>query len=245
MSRLYLRAAARLRQRNGDPGRACAACCRRLIDTQGGLSTRARLALRYEHLLLRPALASDTCRLEALSGRDRRRADRRAICTWSALLGRILEHLSGFRGVVAAAQCRAFRRGFRRCAAAVDGVVHEWLASERGLAATPHAQRSRADVRVELRPAFDELPLAALIDAVEQALGHAGADRGQARGRTGVRPAQCREPDVLRRRRAPRGGGAVDGSRASSASTRKWRTSRACTRTMRWRGSAAQMPRLQ
>jgi GTP cyclohydrolase I len=50
-------------------------------------------------------------------------------------------------------------------------VVGEWLASERGLAATPHAQRSRADIRVELRPAFDELPLVALIDAIEQGLG--------------------------------------------------------------------------
>ena len=34
-----------------------------------------------------------------------------------------------------------------------------------------HAQRSRADIRVELRPAFDELPLVPLIDAIEQALG--------------------------------------------------------------------------
>ena len=49
--------------------------------------------------------------------------------------------------------------------------VHDWLASERGLAATPHAQRSRASVRVELRPQFDELPLVALLDAIEAALG--------------------------------------------------------------------------
>src|SRR5690606_20404531 len=38
--------------------------------------------------------------------------------------------------------------------------VHDWLASERGLAATPHAQRSRADVSVRLHPATDALPLA-------------------------------------------------------------------------------------
>ena len=50
-------------------------------------------------------------------------------------------------------------------------MVEEWLASERGLAATPHAQRSRAPVRVELRPAFDEIPLAALVDGIEAALG--------------------------------------------------------------------------
>jgi GTP cyclohydrolase I len=49
-------------------------------------------------------------------------------------------------------------------------VVRDWLASERGLAATPHAQRSRAEVQVELQPTFDELPVADLIDRVEAAL---------------------------------------------------------------------------
>src|SRR5690606_33747563 len=50
-------------------------------------------------------------------------------------------------------------------------VVRDWLASERGMAATPHAQRSRAQVRVELRPSFDEVPVACLVDALEDALG--------------------------------------------------------------------------
>ena len=50
------------------------------------------------------------------------------------------------------------------------GVVRDWLASERGMAATPHAQRSRAQVKVELKPAFDEMPLIALVDALESAL---------------------------------------------------------------------------
>ena len=51
------------------------------------------------------------------------------------------------------------------------GVVHDWLASPRGLAATPHAQRSRAGISVRLRPAFDRLPLAELVDAIEDSLG--------------------------------------------------------------------------
>src|SRR5690606_28309849 len=50
-------------------------------------------------------------------------------------------------------------------------VVRDWMASERGMAATPHAQRSTASLRVELRQAFEELPVEALVDAVEQALG--------------------------------------------------------------------------
>src|SRR3546814_1070248 len=51
------------------------------------------------------------------------------------------------------------------------GVVHDWLASERGLAATPHAQRSSADVRVQLKPSFGQLSIESLIDAIEAALG--------------------------------------------------------------------------
>ena len=38
------------------------------------------------------------------------------------------------------------------------------------MAATPHAQRSRAQVRVQLRPQFDELPLVSLIDGLEAVL---------------------------------------------------------------------------
>src|SRR5690606_40325628 len=49
--------------------------------------------------------------------------------------------------------------------------VAGWLASERGMAATPHAQRSEARVQVELRPELEELPLVALVDALEASLG--------------------------------------------------------------------------
>ncbi|HJU27284.1 MAG TPA: GTP cyclohydrolase, FolE2/MptA family, partial [Rhodanobacteraceae bacterium] len=47
--------------------------------------------------------------------------------------------------------------------------VREWLGSERGMSAVPHAQRSTAKVRVKLGPGFD-LPVAELIDAIERAL---------------------------------------------------------------------------
>ena len=50
-------------------------------------------------------------------------------------------------------------------------VVSDWLASERGLAATPHAQRSRADIRVQLRAGIRRIAVGRLIDAIEAALG--------------------------------------------------------------------------
>ncbi len=141
-----------------------------LVDTQGGLSTRARLVLRYEHLMLRSALASEHAGWKrypveidaSLIDGHLRLGLRFAVeysstCPASAALSRQLN-------------AERFAQDFAD-ARPLSSAVHEWLASERGLAATPHAQRSRADVRVELRHAFEELPLAALVDAVEEALG--------------------------------------------------------------------------
>ncbi|WP_225876212.1 GTP cyclohydrolase FolE2 [Lysobacter solisilvae (ex Woo and Kim 2020)] len=141
-----------------------------LVDTQGGLSSRARLVLRYEHLMLRPALASANAGWKrypveidaALVDGHLRLGLRFAVeysstCPASAALSRQLN-------------ADRFAQDFAD-ARPLSSAVHEWLASERGLAATPHAQRSRADIRVELRHAFEELPLAALVDAVEAALG--------------------------------------------------------------------------
>jgi len=142
-----------------------------LVDTQGELSDAARVTLRFDQLLRRPALASAHAgwkrypvEIEAtLVGGHLRLALRFAVeysstCPASAALSRQLN-------------AERFRADFAAARPLSAQVVGDWLTSERGLAATPHAQRSRADVRVELRPAFDELPLLALIDAVEAALG--------------------------------------------------------------------------
>lgn len=142
-----------------------------LVDSQAGLSSQARLVLRYDHLLLRAALASDnagwkrypveiTAALVAghLQLSLRFAVDYSSTCPASAALSRQLN-------------AERFFEDFADARPMSATVVRDWLASERGLAATPHAQRSRADIRVELRPAFDELPLTSLIDAVEAALG--------------------------------------------------------------------------
>ncbi|SDY97145.1 GTP cyclohydrolase I [Lysobacter sp. yr284] len=141
-----------------------------LIDGQGGISSAARLVLRYEQLLLRPALASANAgwkrypvEIDArlLDGHLqlglRFAVEYSSTCPASAALSRQLN-------------AERFVADFAAAHPLSTAVVGDWLASERGLAATPHAQRSRADVRVELRPAFDELPLVALIDALETAL---------------------------------------------------------------------------
>jgi len=140
-----------------------------LVETQAGLSTAARLVLRYEQMLLRPALASanagwkrypieiDASLVDGhLQVALRFSVEYSSTCPASAALSRQLN-------------ADRFAEDFAD-ARPLSSAIHEWLASERGLAATPHAQRSRVDVRVQLRPAFDELPLTALIDALETVL---------------------------------------------------------------------------
>jgi GTP cyclohydrolase I len=141
------------------------------VDSQRGLSTRARLNVRYEHLLLRPALESGH------AGWKRYPVEIEASLDgghFSLLLGFSVEYSSTCPASAALSRqlnAERFASDFAAARPLSTAVVRDWLASERGLAATPHAQRSRARVRVELRPAFDELPLVDLVDAVEAALG--------------------------------------------------------------------------
>jgi GTP cyclohydrolase I len=141
------------------------------VESQQGLSASARLVLRYDHLLQRAALASGHVGwkrypvvLEATLREGHLRlaltlsVEYSSTCPASAALSR-QRNAQRFAGDFAAARPLS------------PEVVRDWLASERGLAATPHAQRSRAEVRVELKPAFDELPVAALVDVLEAALG--------------------------------------------------------------------------
>lgn len=141
------------------------------IDSQSGLASTARLTLRYEHLLLRRALASDNAgwksypvevdaSLSAI-GVEVVLAfgvDYSSTCPASAALSR-------------KANADRFEADFNGAQPPSSAAVRDWLASERGLAATPHAQRSRADVRAVLVDGASALPLRELVDAVEAALG--------------------------------------------------------------------------
>ena len=170
MSRLYLQLQEALAGEPVTPA-GLRRVLQQFVDSQRGASTRARLVLRYDHLLRRRALASDNAgwkryplRIEATLVDGHLQlvlgfaVEYSSTCPASAALSRQLN-------------AERFVADFAAARPLSAAVVHEWLASERGLAATPHAQRSRADVRVELKPAFEELPVVALVDAVEAALG--------------------------------------------------------------------------
>ena len=170
MSRLYLQLQQAFAQESITPA-GLRRVLQGFVESQQGLSTSARLVLRYDHLLQRKALASEhrgwkrypvtidaTLREGHLRLALELAVEYSSTCPASAALSRQLN-------------AERFAADFAAARPLSNEVVRDWLASERGLAATPHAQRSRAEVRVELRPAFDELPVAALIDALEDALG--------------------------------------------------------------------------
>ena len=182
------------------------------VDSQQGLSTGARLVLRYDHLLQRAALASGhqgwkrypvvveaTLRDGHLRLALTLAVEYSSTCPASTALSRQLN-------------AERFADDFAGARPLSTDVVREWLASERGLAATPHAQRSRADVRDRIASGVRRIAGGVAGRCARSGARHAGADRGQARGRAGVRRTQRRQPDVLRgcgASRCRRAGGAI------------------------------------
>ncbi|RMH93055.1 GTP cyclohydrolase I FolE2 [Lysobacter pythonis] len=169
MSRLYLKLQQVLPSARLDDANL-RALMRGLIDSQEGIAQRARLVLRFDQLLERPALISANrgwkrypvelaleAEEDALRAWLRVEVEYSSTCPASAALSRELN-------------AEAFAAEFGEGVVEADA-VRDWLASKAGLAATPHAQRSVATVRVALREGFEDLPLQALVDALEAALG--------------------------------------------------------------------------
>ena len=168
MSRLYLQLQQMLPQSRLD-ALALDALLAGLIESQQGASDRVQLLIRYDHLLERPALVSANrgwknypvaLRSEHGAAGTRHllslQVEYSSTCPASAALSRELN-------------ADAFARRFGQGDVDADA-VRDWLASREGMAATPHAQRSIADVEVELAAGFERLPVQALVDALEQAL---------------------------------------------------------------------------
>lgn len=167
MSRLYLALERALATQPLTPA-GLNALLHTLLASHAGLATRARLVIHHSQLLRRHALVSANAGwrsypvwVEAQLADDR----------FSLKLG--CEVLYSSTCPASAALSRQLNQ--ERFDADFAGVlpsphaVREWLGSERGMAATPHAQRSTAQVGVRLVPGFD-LPIGELIGRVEAAL---------------------------------------------------------------------------
>lgn len=170
MSRLYRRIQDALAEETLTPARL-RRVLQECVESQGALSSSARLTLRFDQLLNRRALSSDN------SGWKRYPLEIDAALVGGHLalsLAFSVEYSSTCPASAALSRqlnAERFAEDFAAAHPLSTHVVRDWLASERGLAATPHAQRSRAEIRVELQPAFDELPVGDFIDRAEAALG--------------------------------------------------------------------------
>lgn len=63
-----------------------------------------------------------------------------------------------------------FEQNFEQSNPVEPQQVKQWLGSSQGVVATPHGQRSKADVTVRLSANLSDFPLTALIDRIEQSL---------------------------------------------------------------------------
>lgn len=169
MSRLYLHVD---RMLTSEPISPCTVrrVLKEFLDSHAELSDRAMLKLRFEHMLRRRALESDNSgwrsypvEITGIMERNQFSLELAvevvysSTCPCSAALARQLIQ-------------ERFRQDFDSAAPLDPAKVLAWLGSEQGICATPHSQRSTAEVRTRLVPSFASFPIVDLIDRLEGAL---------------------------------------------------------------------------
>lgn len=142
---------------------------RDFLDSHADLSDAAMLRARFDHRLRRAALRSDNSGWKAYPVEVSARMQQ----------GRFSLELSVSVAYSSTCPCSAalarqliqqrFEVDFPADAPLDRSAVLAWLGSEQGICATPHSQRSTAEVRVRLAAGFD-LPIVDLIDTIEDAL---------------------------------------------------------------------------
>ncbi|UVJ44024.1 GTP cyclohydrolase FolE2 [Pseudomonas sp. LS1212] len=144
----------------------------RFLDSHADMSASAYLRLRFEVMVKRQALISPlagwkaypvtlTARLhaEVFHVELNVEVSYSSTCPCSAALARQLIQ-------------QQFLQDFENRSLAHEDVL-AWLGSAKGVIATPHSQRSFAQLEVRLQDEVSELPIEALIDQAEAALGTA------------------------------------------------------------------------
>lgn len=169
MSRLYLHLDRNLAEHPVTP---CGLrhLLRDFLESHRELSAHAMVRLDFDYMLRRPSLVSDNTgwkrypvSIIATLNEHRFalelgvRVLYSSTCPCSAALARSLIQ-------------QQFDRDFEGQSAVSARQVRAWLGSEQGIMATPHSQRSAADVRVHLATSFEAFPVVELIDRIEGAL---------------------------------------------------------------------------
>jgi GTP cyclohydrolase I len=168
MSRLYLLANQRLGEEPID-AKMLESLLHAFLRSHHDLADRARIGVHFEHLVRRKALRSDHHGWRAYP-----------VSIEAVLIGDAF-HLDLDTQVVYSSTCPAsaalarqliqkqFAADFRAEEPLNHAAVFAWLGSERGMVATPHAQRSVAHLRVRFVHAAP-LNLISLLDRVERSL---------------------------------------------------------------------------
>lgn len=168
MSRLYLHLDRHLSAEPLTPA-SLRRLLRDFLDSHAGLSDRALLRVRFDHLVRRAALASGHSGWRSYPVEITARMDG---AQFVLELGVEVQYSSTCPASAALARQliqERFAGDFANPGALDSDAVRTWLGSSDGIVATPHSQRSMARVRVRLEPGFD-LPMTDIIDLVEQAL---------------------------------------------------------------------------
>jgi GTP cyclohydrolase I len=168
MSRLYLELDRRL---STEPLTPCTLrhVLRGFLESHADLSTRAQVRVRFDHLVRRPALASAHSGWRAYPVEIGATSDANG---FAAELSVAVTYSSTCPASAALARQliqERFAADFGADRAIDRDAVLAWLGSEQGIVATPHSQRSTADVRVKLAAGFD-FPITEIIDLIEDAL---------------------------------------------------------------------------
>lgn len=169
MSRLYLAVDQMLGNEVLSP-KLLHAVVKQFVKTHDGISNNAYLECRFEYLERRKALVSDNTGWKGYKVR--------AICAYRD--GDISTELSVEVPYSSTCPCSAalardlIQQGFSKEFGTEGTVsledVHTWLGTKEGISATPHSQRSLAQIRVKLDASVESLPITALIDRIEDAL---------------------------------------------------------------------------
>jgi len=169
MSRLYLQLDEILGAQSLNP-----ATLRHLLssflESHAELSEQAMVRIDLEYQIRRPSLASGNTGWRrypvSIIGRMREREFHMEIalqvlysstCPCSAALSRQLVQ-------------QRFELDWAGADRVAVEAVRDWLGDEDNIVATPHAQRSVVDLRVQLAPSFEAFPVTELLDLVEGAL---------------------------------------------------------------------------
>ncbi|HHL31556.1 MAG TPA: GTP cyclohydrolase I FolE2 [Oceanospirillales bacterium] len=169
MSRLYL-ACDKIFSHESIDFTSLARLTQAFLDSQKGLSNNALVEVDFDALIRRKALVSDNSgwRSYPITLLLVREADQikhveldfsvtySSTCPCSAALARSLIQQN-------------FKQSFSAENLNFDAIV-DWIGSEQGINATPHAQRSTAHIRTILKTDCRQIPLTKYIDIVEETL---------------------------------------------------------------------------